>query len=142
MSEQISGADNLFSLSFNLFLADHHLHSSTQTFCCIVSSSFQVSLTVSLPDLHSPSVFLSCSKSSNRHTSLAPWHLKNRCPQSSFILKHMGQIVSFFTPVLAIFLRTAKLLCAKRQINILTLFGSGSFQILPQSNFSCPWPSA
>ena len=64
-----------------------------------------------------------CSRFSSRQISLAPWHLKNRCPQSSSILKLIGQIVSFFILLLAMFLRTARLLCAKRRINILLYLG-------------------
>lgn len=120
-----------FPLAFTLFLADHHLERRTHTLLCRLIHSpnfldrFVAWFTLPVFSWFAPNLAFA-------NNSIAPLQLIIRCPQSSSILEHIGHIVSFVTLLLALFLRTAKLLCAKHQINIPSpdFVWSDNFQIL------------
>jgi hypothetical protein len=97
--------------ALTLFLADHHLHKSTNMLIWIGDGKVQIFCIISFSNLLGSNNLRYSSRLIILQHSFFCLHLRNKWSQSASNLLHIGQIVSSFIPRLAKFRRSARLLC-------------------------------
>jgi hypothetical protein len=102
-----------------MFLALHYSHMMIKAFSCTSSSHFHSSSSILWAELQGRSLSRVAPSPSEPQHALNILHFRKIWLPSSFSLWQTGQHISRSTPSLMIFIPLARLLCVRRQTNIL-----------------------